>query len=237
MQRNNSKYSKKSNCMNYGQNRTLNCSSRRHCVDKCINRKYFERHSRIPMHSVIDEHDLIDSKRLDSKFSIEKDFEIEQQCMNEFSRIDCTEVIFHETLKTSYNFERKSIWINLNFQKDTEIEAEESLVKVILNIINLWSIFFGSTATNVLLTLSLLVKQRFRLKWSKFYRYVVFAVCLIGVSIHNLSVFHGIIKDDLVESGHFQKLRSYNIPNVIFCVKYNENAVDENHKLTGKIRN
>lgn len=228
----NSPSSKKSNCINYHKRKSLNCTTRRNCIDKCINEKYFESYSKLPLYSVIDGNDL-DATALNSTFSSRRDTEIEFACMKRFERPNCDEIYFYETMKTSYLYKRDFLSINLNFEILIEKELEQQSMKLILNIFNLESIVLGSNATSLLLGIFSLLRKLFGLKWRRAYRYLIFVICSIGLVIHNILTFHGIINDSLIESSHFENIGNYRLPNPIFCFSYNKSLIDKNRKLTG----
>lgn len=223
--------SKKSNCKNYPADPTLNCQTQKNCIDKCVTKRYLERHSALPLFSIVDMEDL-DSSDYRKQFSAIREPDIERQCSDLFPAKDCTEVYFFENLKTSYAFQEKRITINLNFEKITVKEFKPSLLKVMLDIVNLESIFFSVSAADLLMCLFSCFKHLFKIKWREIYRFPILFACAVGFVLHNVSTFNGIINEPLVEDSAFEKLTNLKLPNSIFCFYFNDTQIDENRKLT-----
>ena len=225
---------RKSNCANYSEgsnSEDLNCKTRSECIDRCVVRSYLAKRQ-LPFFSLVDL-DQLNSSEPEYYFTESRDQQIEKQCENKFSRDDCTEIYFFESLKTSFDYEEKLVRINLNFEKIIEKELSQSLVKTILNVVNLESIFFGTNLAGLLSSLLLYAKKLFKFKWRPIFRYLIYFVCLCGFSLHNVSMFVSIIQDPLVENGYFEKHSSYYLLNPIFCFPINETELDPHHRLTG----
>ena len=242
-----SRRSRKSNCANYAESsvaRSMACSSKQSCYDRCVNRLFFEKHGSISTHSVIDQLNVFDPS---AHFNQSKDEEIEAKCGRRFSRTDCVAVFFEESLELVENPNQNySIFMKLNYEYQVEKELEQSLLKVIIDIVNLKSIILGLNASGLLFGLFPILKRLFKYRDTKFfcrfnefplsrlfsYRLLVLVLCFLGFSTHNIFLFNGIIRSDLIESGSFRKLSTYNLPNLIFCLAINQSKVDENHELT-----
>ena len=225
--------SKKSNCKNYTDVREFACQTRMHCVDRCIVSRYIERHRQLPLFSIIDESALIsNSKRF--QFTKFRDTKIEEECFKKFDQTDCLVISFYESIQTSYSYREKHLNINLNFETLIVKESEQSVVKLVLNILNLESIFFGSNVITLLLALVLYLKRLFRFKWYPFYRHLIILVGLTGFALHVTSIFYGIVKDPLLKIGYFEEIRKPFLPNQIFCFEFNESKINPNVKLTGR---
>lgn len=227
--------SKKSNCLNYMESsEDAGCYSMRSCYDRCVNRMFFRRYGSISVHSIIDGDALVGLDRVESaRFNDSGDSEIEANCHHRFSRIDCVSVFFEESLELVENLNQNySVFMKLNFENLVEKELEKSFLKVTIDIVNLKAIVIGLNATGLLSGLFPILRKLF--KWFPLrlnrlfsYRLLVLALCFLGFSTHNIFLFNGIIKSDLIESGSFQKSYSYNLPNLIFCVAINQTKLDE----------
>ena len=192
-------YSKKSNCLDYKEAEILNCDNRYSCVDRCISTKYFEKYKNINTRSIIDK-DHFTKDQWSTSFPNDEESSynlIKNECFKLFDKVDCQKTFFYESSKTSYNYNPNRLTLNLNFEKRTTKELEESLFKLCLNIINLESIFFNNNATNLLLTAFLFLKKLLKFKWHRIYRYLIFLICLLGFITHMTMVFYGIIKGKL----------------------------------------
>ena len=214
-----------------------------HCVDRCVVRRYIETGS-LPLFSMVDmdmlEHEFNDSFRLQIKqlkqlkFTKYRNISIEKKCLSEYDQTDCLVVHFYESLQTSYSFKDNHIVINLNFEIYIVKELQQSIVKLVLNILNCESIYFGSNVTTLLLALVRCLKSLFKFRWSQVYRYLIFLVGLTGFTLHLTSIFYGIVKDPLVKMGYFERLRKPYLPNQIFCFEFNESLIDPNVRLSGR---
>lgn len=228
----NSILSKKSKCKNYGEEMD-NCSTRLHCKDFCINEMFRSEYGNLTMNSVIDKNSLNDTKNI--YFIDKNDKEIENKCQKRFENWDCVNAYFSETLKTSYRYDEKKLTVNLNFEKSKEREIEPSFVKMVLNIINLESVFFGSNMISTLTIIFLLLSKRFEfLKCRKVQKILALILTFFGFFIHNLNIFNGIIKTELVDSGFFSTMDKLKMPQIILCFEIeNYQNLDHNFKLTG----
>ena len=88
---------KKSNCIsNY---KGLNCKDKASCLNRCINEKFLEKYSSLPMYSVIDKNEL--KINLSSfKFNDSRDYKLEKECIDKFKiYTDCDLIRYEETFK------------------------------------------------------------------------------------------------------------------------------------------
>lgn len=221
----------KTNCIDYDEKTKHDCKTRRNCIDQCICRRYIDKHSALPLYSIIDK-SILNSTSYN--FTTIRDVELEIECFNLNERPDCREVYFAESFKSSYQYGVDRISINLNFEFLVNQEIEPSLIKVYLNICNLESILLGTNATTRLLAIFSFLKKLFNFRWYRVYRILIFALCFIGFSMHIFGIFQAIIKNDLVDNGFFDKMKTYRLPNIIFCIDFTNSTIDVNHKLTGK---
>lgn len=224
-----SKESLKSNCKDY---KELNCTSRRHCVDRCINVRFYEKHKSLPLYSVVDGDHFTSDSLAPIKFNRTRDGEIEQSCMNTYPQIDCRDVYFDESLELTTLFDSDHIYIKLDYENLVEKELEQPPMKVDVDILNLICIFFGLNATGLLSTLISGIKKFFSLKLFKILRIVIFISCFIAFAIHNVFVFNGIITGELIDSGYFKNIVKYRLPNSIFCIPFHKSEIDENYEIT-----
>ena len=185
---------------------------------------------------MINKNEFSISSLVHTKFNESKDPNIEEQCLIEFKNLDCTSIQYYQTTRPGYNYDELQIFINLNFIKYVRKDTVESLIGLILKILNLESILFGSNATNLLLTLIHTMRKLFNLNWSKLsaktYRVIVFLFCLVGFCFHNYHIFHEVINDELVDNGYFKPINENKLPNIFYCFPYEQNKVDENHRIS-----
>ena len=230
-----SKTSKKSNCADYSEKTNLKCLNRKHCIDQCINKKFYEKYKSLTIHSVIDKDELGSDYNLTQiKFNETKDLTIETDCINTFNRPDCNDVFFEESLEYTCQGNYIYMHIKLNYENLEEKEFEQSSLKLFLDLMNLLSIFFGLSVIGIILIALTNLKRFFKSNWYKIFKVLVIAVCLIMSLLNNFMVFQTIVKGDLIKNEYFTKLDKYNLPNSIYCFKYDDSKIDKNTKLTGE---
>ena len=230
-----SKTSKKSNCVDYSKKNNSRCSNRMHCIDQCINKKFYEKYNSLTIHSVINKDELGSDYNLTQiKFNKTKDLTIETDCINTFNRPDCNDVFFEESLEYTCYFNNFYLSIKLNYENLEEKEFEQSSLKLFLDLINLLSIFFGLSVIGILFIVLTNLKRFFKSNWYKILKILVIVVCLIMSLLNNIMVFQSIIEGDLIKNEYFTKLDEYNLPNIIYCFKYDDSKIDKNIKITGE---
>ena len=227
--------SKTSNCADYSEKTNSKCSNRKHCIDQCINRKFYEKHGSLTIYSVIDKDELESDYNLTQiKFNETKDSTIETDCTNTFNRPDCNDVLFEESLEYTCRLSYYYLPIKLNYENLEEKEFEQSSFKLFLDLINLLSIFFDLRVIGILLIALSNLKRFLKLKWYKVFKILVIVVCSIMSLLNNIMVFQSIIEGDLIKNEYFTKLDKYNLPNSIFCFEYDDSKIDKNTKITGE---
>ena len=205
------------------------------CVDQCVVRKYIKLTGSLPLFSVVDMDVLQDNPHFKQlNFTKTRNVRIEEECFREFSHTDCLVDAFYESPQTSYSYVNDYMSINLNFEVHMVKEVQQSTVKLVLNILNCESIYFGSNLTTLLLALVRYLKRLFKFRWSRVYRYLIFLVGLTGFILHLTSIFYGIVKDPLVKIGYLERVQRPFLPNQILCFQFNESKIDPNVRLTGR---
>lgn len=68
---------------------------------------------------------------------------------------------------------------------------------------------------------------------SKFDRFLVLSICILGFLTHNVFIFKGIVDAQLVENGYFKVMRNFRLPSAVFCFDLSKVVIDENHRITG----
>ena len=240
----NSLRSSKTNCKIYSEIEGQNCTSQRSCIDKCVNHKFLEKYSLLPVDSVINKTDfnlteLYDGNirftdRIKNNVSLFNFIitDIKKKCKDEFKYPDCNFVRYKESFLSDFNQDNLTSVINLDHQKFTTREVEASFGKLILDILNLESILFGLNATSIL-TFFFSRMRSSNLWWFKIYKFFMFTFCFTGFLVHNLCVYNEIVVTRLIENGYYEPIKNYDLPNLVFCFNYNKKRIDENHKLTG----
>ena len=221
--------SRKSNC------REMKEGNQREKIDRCINQRFLNEHSALPVNSVVDRDDFGD-KIADYKFEETDTKSIERNCIATYGHLKaCKEVRFKESMKKMGSYDSLNITLNLYYEDSISKEIDQSSIKVLLYILNLESIFFKNNIASVLLFLFAVLKRTFKLNWSasKINRFLVLSFCFLGFFVHNVFVFKGIVDEKLVQNGYFKIMRQFTIPNTVFCFDLSKFEPDENHKMTG----
>ena len=232
----NSKSSLKSNCKNY-LDLKYNCTQRFECVNKCIIKNYLIRYSKLLLtdKTVIDKDDYKKYLFENLKFSDKKNLIIEKECNLEFENHDCEYSIFKESYKLNLN-DKKLKKINLYYEIIETSEIEPNFSKLILNLLTVESIFFGSNATKILSTFFIILKLIFKFKWTKYIKQVIFLICLLAFAAHAYVVYRDIINVDLISNNFYKKNKTIIYPDLVFCYSMYR-KVDFNFKQTGNYLN
>ena len=230
-----SKISKKSNCVNYFEKTNLKCLNKKHCIDRCINAKFYEKYNSLTIHSVLEKDELESEFNLTNiNLNETKDKGIENDCIDSFNQPDCIDILFEESLEHTCQQDEYSLSIKLNYENLKERELEQTLIKLVLDLMNLLSIFFGLNAIGILLIIISYLKNFLKLNWHKIFKILVLVVCLICFLLHFDFIFRNIIEGELIKNEYFEKSNEYNLPNTIFCFKYNHSEIDKNIKISGE---
>ena len=225
------------NCMNY-QAKYLNCTSRLHCVEICINRKMIMTFENITLDTV-------------GKFAIDKDQfspeewnnahlipfsadilktyqNISKLCSKEISdKPPCLEIKFGKTFEVD---EPDQQTIEIDLYRDVELSIEEfSWFNLVLNILNVQSIFFGMNVLKLLRVLYNFI--RLRVRKDKIVLYLTYLLCSIGFVLHTFLVIDLSINGELTFNPNFEIAKQVQMPMLIFC--HHIDKIDKNHKLTG----
>lgn len=94
--------------------------------------------------------------------------------------------------------------------------------------LNIQSIIFGLNLLNIITIVLNFNKIKF--KNNKLFIYLL--LCLIGFIYHLSFIFNKIIHDDLIYSQYFKLMETMELPDLVFCIKYDQNLIDLNYKLT-----
>ena len=158
------------NCTDYSTIPEINCQDKQNCIEKCINQKFLKKHGSLTIQNdtVIDKND-IDTNRVLSTilFNETRDLMVINECKDKFILDDCFDSFFVESFKKVYR--SKIIIINLGFETIESKEIESSLSNLLLKILSIEILFFGSNVNAILFSISALLKYLFKInqKWLK----------------------------------------------------------------------
>ena len=228
------------NCIDYSTIPEINCQDKQNCIEKCINQKFLKKHGSLTIQNdtVIDKND-IDTNRVLSTilFNETRDLMVINECKDKFILEDCFDSFFLESFRKLDQF--KKIEINLDFETFESKEIESSLSNLLLEILSIEILFFGSNVNAILFSISALLKYLFKInqKWLKCF---IFSFCLIGFCLNILVIFHSIVNAQLIGGEFFEEKNPMAYPDFILCFSYKNSTdykIDHNYKLTASYLN
>lgn len=224
-----SKLSKKRKCINYYEYYE-NCFSKSDCRTKCKTKKYVDKYLNFSFNTIIDKDEYTDYEW--SNYYLTKyDFNFEKACKYEIE--DCYSVYFEDDLNILPNSEFDQI--DLYHKSQINTDDEQSIYKLILDLINIQSIFFGLNILNILkATLkSKLFKVNFELKKNKILKFIIYFLCFGGFTCHLYYALNKVLNDDLINNQFYEPIDSFEIPDVLFCFNINQTLINSNFRITG----
>ena len=238
--------SQKARCIDYRVSYAhLNCTSRWSCVDSCVSRRLLNQYHNITIKpaSLQTKGNLIivDKDRFSSVewetcrvYLGKKDgkdilVDVLKKCQREVANEKaCVEINFEYSAGIEQPDE-KIEEIDMYYEVIRSTEELPSWYKLLLDMLNLQSIFFGLTAFELLRMISVMLKMR-RNKTSLL---LISCICSAGFAYQIYHVFDAIINRHLTQSQYYKLLKDTEMPLVVFCFSYNVSSIDKNHKLTG----
>ena len=170
------------------------------------------------------------------KFNETENSGVKAQCLALHNQTDCSEVYFEESPELASSELIPTVSIRLSHMNIVEKKMEYEPMKILVDIISLETIFFGSNALGMLTTIFLSFSRILRFKWYRAYSLILFLIAGIGFFAHNVLVFQSIISGDLNENEFFEWPVQYSLPSPILCFDL-QNEIDENHRITGEYLN
>ena len=227
------KRSKLKYCVDY---RELNSNFRNRwdSFDRCINRKYINRTGKIYFYSKIDRDYFTDDEWKRSYFDQNETAhnEIREECRKEIKGKDCNEIEIEKDHKITSPDDPCIMEIDLYIQVDKIADEDQSIYKVLLDILNILSILYGLSITQLLHMIYLLAKIKF--KWCLL---LIYLLCSFGLTYHIYYILNEVINEDLIYSQHYEVLESIKMTETIFCFEFNQTIIDKNYELTGNYLN
>lgn len=227
----------KVNCENFAEKyRHLNCTTRRWCIERCLNRTFVENFRRIYVGTLA----FIDKAHLrPEELQLPVTLEhagydrFEAECIKQFpDEPECFEVKFEETSRIS-RVDRGNLNFDLFFNVVRLIEDQPSIYKLILEIVSIFGVFSGLTVFSVLQMIYHFVQTKLKVRENKIVLSLIYLLCSLGFGWHTYQVFNGVVSGDLTRTQHYETLQSIRMPDVIVCLTYNRFVIDPHHKLTG----
>lgn len=131
------------------------------------------------------------------------------------------------TLNNQIRGDNRIIKIDLYYNMISRLEEKPSFLKLLLDILNIQSILFNLNIFK-LITIIFSIK----LKRSLIYLLIIYFFYYFGFILHSYFIFKEIIFNKLVCSQFYEKSKSVDFSEIIFCVNFNQELIDENYKLT-----
>ena len=219
------------------------CTSRRHCVEICINRGALDEFKKIPIEGVVVDKDQFSLKEWSKTYPIEISDKspyvhrsihknISEECEKKFEdEHPCNEVKFKETVQillTDY------YTMEIDLFLDVELSIEElTWFKLFLDILNIQSIFFGMTALKMLRMLYRFFKPTLRIRNDKIAHFLIYLLCSIGFTYHTFRILDLTINQALTYSPDYEIAKQVPMPVLVFCFPIDQMLIDKNHQLTG----
>ena len=212
----------------------ITCRGRGYCLDVCKTREFLSKYQRIPINSVL-QRKMFEGYRLSEIFfSTKIDKQIEAECAKNYSRRECHQEEFWTTLKSTFQHQRPILELDVYFEMNIIKELEQSFGKLLINILNLISILWAGNIFQLLMVCFSVIRRILRIQWHEFYKFFFIFICFCGFLVNIYVVFEEIIRSELVDSGYVAKLSRIQLPTLIFCLKFDEHLIDEQHTLNGE---
>ena len=225
-------------CVNY-QDRYVNCTSRRHCVERCINKEALERFKKINIDKVVVDKDQFNTTEWNRTYPMTISYRdpnsiiyknISGECEKKIQvERPCLEVTFNETVEIVSSGSKTT---EIDLFLDIQLSIEElSWFKLLLDILTIQNIFFGMTVLKLLRMLCSFFKLES--KNNKIVMFLIYLLCSIGFTWHTYYIFELGIKGELTYSPNYEVANRIRMPTMIFCLPVDEKLVDRDHQLTG----
>lgn len=217
------------NCTDY-EKFYRDCSSYGSCSDWCVLDKFRAKHSNLTTFAVVEESKINQTDLTRLYFNRTFDQQISEDCNIEFKSSNCYTEYFTIEDSQPKNLKNETFLMNLYYSHHmTYQEFDLTLHDLLLNnLLNFLSIFLGF---NVGKLFALLKKLRV-FKLPKLYKYFKLLVCLLGFSFHIYVLLNNALSGNLVYFVDFSRFKVLEIPNLIFCFKFNEDEIEPNRMLT-----
>ena len=229
-------------CVNYRE-RYGNCTSRRHCVERCINRRALDKFKKIPIDKAVVDKDQFSPEEWRTTYPVvisnmspyvhpSTYANFSKECEEIFpDEPPCVEVQFNETagifLPDVYTME-------IDLFLDVELSIEElSWFNLLLNIMSTHTTFFSINVFTLLRILHSFLKPKMRMGNEKIALFLIYLLCSIGFTYHTYRILDLSINGDLSYSPDYEIVNRVRMPVLVFCFPIEEKLIDANHQLTG----
>ena len=228
--------------VNY-QERYGNCTSRRHCVESCINRKALDKFKKIAFgFKIVVDKDQFNPEEWSTIYPmtisdkspyVHRTYaNLKEECEKKFpDERPCVEVTFKETVE---NIPPDLYTIEIDLFLEVELTVEEfTWLKLFLDILTIQSIFFGMTVLRLLRMLYNFFKPILRMRNENVVHFLIYLLCSIGFTYHTYRILAMSINQELTYSPDYEIVNRFRMPVLVFCPPIDKKLIDANHQLTG----
>ena len=153
--------------------------------------------------------------------------EAKNNCEEKFPLRDCTEIYFKKGFPIG-KIDDFTISLDIYWLVVSLVEEDESVFKLVLDLLNIQCIFFGINFLKLLFFIFYCLRIRI-----KTYLAIIYLFCLFGSILHSFFIFYQLLNEDLSNYQHqfFQENSFFKTFESIFCFDINI-SIDSNQKLT-----
>lgn len=221
------------------------CTTERNCLEACIQRKFFNVRRNVttgvrsfPL--VIDRDQFGESEWKSAyytkNYNAAEEIIARNKCWNQISGIKppCVEATIEESVRINQPDDDAKEF-ELYYEIIRSIEEEPSFYKMVLDMLNIQSIFFGLTVYGLLEVLAEFVGVKFKISNRAQILALINLACLVGFSCHMHHVIDEVLNANLTYAQHYEIADSLEMPELIFCfdLNLNQSLIDANRKMTG----
>ena len=170
-----------------------NCTSRWHCVDRCVTRKFMKLYNEITLSSscnlMVDRDSFSptewNSTHLEKISTNHDSFKSSvEHCLQEIPPEEpCLEVKFEKTVEID-GINNRAVKIDLRFDVVQLVEVTRSPYKLSLDLVNIESIIFGFTVLSILQMITTFVQTALKVQEKKLIIFIIYLLCSFGASWH-----------------------------------------------------
>ena len=231
-------------CVDYRE-KYSNCTSRSHCIAGCVNRRTIEMFGNLSLDFVIDR-DQLKAADWNGAYLMEFSYfhpnrsayeSIHRQCSREIPDEEpCEQIRFEKTFELVQQSSKVKV-IDLSLDVDLSVE-ELSLFNLMINLVNIQSIFFGMTVFRLFRMIYKYLKLKLRIRNDKTVLFLIYLLCSLGFTWHTYHILDLSINGQLTYNQVYEIAERVESPLFVFCHRIDETLIDEklidkNHKLTG----
>ena len=231
-------------CVDYRE-KYSNCTSRLHCIAGCVNRRTVERFGNLTVDFVIDR-DQVKAADWNGAYLMEFSYFHPNRSAYKSILRECSEEIPDEQpceqirFKKTFDIVQQSLKVQeIDLSLDVDLSVEElSLFNLLINLLNIQSIFFGMNVLRLLRMIFSYLKPKLRIRSDKTVLFLIYLLCSLGFTWHTYRIFDLSINGQLTYNQVYEIAERVQMPVLVFCHPIEENLIDENlidknHKLTG----